>query len=157
MLIVDRVRLRPVLATDLPQIFLLQNDPESNNMAVTIPRTREAFDLHWAKALDDPAVTARAIIFDDAFVGMISRFTRNDRDHIGYWIDRAFWGKGIASRAVQLLLEEVTQRPLIATAATSNVRSIRILQKCGFVIDRIHQAPADERHPACEEAVLILE
>jgi SAM-dependent methyltransferase len=42
----DRVRLRPVEAGNLPRMFDLQLDPESNRMAVTIPRPREAFDAH---------------------------------------------------------------------------------------------------------------
>jgi RimJ/RimL family protein N-acetyltransferase len=57
---------------------------------------------------------------------------------------------------LRLLLEEVTKRPLIATAATSNGASLRVLQKCGFVVERVHLSPATERYPECEEAVLVL-
>ena len=42
-------------------------------------------------------------------------------------------GKGLATRALQELTGEVTQRPLHAWVATSNVASIRVLEKCGFV------------------------
>ena len=45
----EGIWLRPVQPGDLPRIYDLQLDPESNRMAVTIPRTREAFDSHWAK------------------------------------------------------------------------------------------------------------
>jgi RimJ/RimL family protein N-acetyltransferase len=55
-----------------------------------------------------------------------------------------------------LLLQEVTTRPLIATAATSNESSLRVLQRCGFVVEQVRQSPATERYPACEEAVLVL-
>jgi RimJ/RimL family protein N-acetyltransferase len=152
----DRVRLRPVEPGDLPRIYEMQLDPESNRMAATIPRTREVFDAHWAKVLDNPGVAPRAILLGDELVGVVSCFPLHDRDHVGYWIDRAFWGRGIASRALWLLLEEVATRPLVATATTSNVASLRVLQKCGFVVERIHDAPGDDRHPACEEAVLVL-
>jgi RimJ/RimL family protein N-acetyltransferase len=150
------VRLRPVEAGDLARLYDLQLDPESNRMAVTIPRTREAFDAHWAKALDDTGITARVIFLGAAVVGFISCFPRDGADHVGYWIDRAHWGMGIASRALHLLLREVAKRPLFATAATSNGASLRVLQKCGFVVERVHLAPATERHPECEEAVLVL-
>ena len=40
----ESIRLRPVQPGDLPRMYDLQLDPESNRMAVTIPRTREAFD-----------------------------------------------------------------------------------------------------------------
>ena len=152
----DRVRLRPIEPADLPRMFELQLDPESNRMAVTIPRTRAAFDAHWAKSLGEPDVTARAILFDGAFVGYVSRFPADGSPHVGYWIDRAFWGMGIASRALALLLSEVTDRPLFAAAATSNGASLRVLRKCGFVVESVRHSPATDRYPACEEALLVL-
>jgi RimJ/RimL family protein N-acetyltransferase len=152
----ESIRLRPVQPGDLPRMYDLQLDPESNRMAVTIPRIGEAFDSHWAKALDDPAVSARAVLVGEALVGLISCFPRDGQDHVGYWIDRAYWGMGIASRALHLLLQEVAKRPLVATAATSNGASLRVLQKCGFVIEQVRLSPASERHPECEEAVLVL-
>jgi RimJ/RimL family protein N-acetyltransferase len=137
-------------------MYELQLDPDSNRMAVTIPRTREAFDSHWAKSLDDPGGTARAILVGGEVVGIISCFPRDGRDHVGYWIDRAFWGMGIASRALHLLLREVARRPLVATVATSNGASLRALRKCGFVVEEVRLSPATDRHPECEEAVLVL-
>ncbi len=134
----------------------LQLDPESNSMAVTIPRTKEAFAAHWAKVLDDPGITARVVLLGDAFVGNICCFPIDGQDHIGYWIDRAYWGMGIASRALHLLLGEVTKRPLVASAATSNGASIRVLVKCGFVIEEVRLSPASDRYPEREKAVLVL-
>jgi RimJ/RimL family protein N-acetyltransferase len=125
-------------------------------MAVTIPRSREAFDAHWANVLGDPANTTRVVLLDGRVVGSISCFPMDGQDHVGYWIDRACWGRGIASRALGLLLQEVTTRPLIATATTSNESSLRVLQRCGFVVEQVRQSPATERYPACEEAVLVL-
>ncbi len=152
----EGVWLRPVQPGDLPRMYDLQLDPESNRMAVTIPRTREAFDSHWAKSLSDPEITARAVLVGEALVGYISCFPMDGQDHVGYWIDRAYWGMGIASRALYLLLREVAKRPLVATAATSNGASLRVLQKCGFVIEQVRLSPARERYPECEEAVLVL-
>jgi RimJ/RimL family protein N-acetyltransferase len=137
-------------------MYAMQLDPESNRMAVTLPRAREAFDAHWAKALDDPGNTARAILVGGALVGSISCFPMDGQDHVGYWIDRAYWGMGIASRALYLLLREVAKRPLVATAATSNGASLRVVQKCGFVIEQVRLSPASERYPECEEAVVVL-
>src|SRR4051794_31510672 len=125
-------------------------------MAVTIPRTREAFDAHWAKARADPGNTTRAVLVGEAMAGYISCFPMDGQDHVGYWIDRAYWGMGIASRALHLLLREVAKRPLVATAATSNTASLRVLQKCGFIIEQVRLAPPSERYPECAEAVLVL-
>lgn len=152
----EGVSLRPVGPGDLPRMYEMQLDPESNRMAVTTPRSREAFDAHWAKVLGDPANTTRAVLLDGRVVGSVSCFPTDGEDHVGYWIDRAWWGRGIASRALELLLREVTQRPLVAAAATGNGASLRVLQKCGFVIEHVRHSPATERYPACEEAVLVL-
>ena len=152
----DRVRLRPAEAGDLPHMYEMQLDPESNRMAVTNHRTREAFDAHWAQALGDPGVIARAVLIGETLVGYISCFQSDGSDHVGYWIDRAHWGMGIASRALHLLLREVTKRPLFANAAASNGGSLRVLQKCGFVVERVRHSPASDRYPECEEAVLVL-
>ncbi len=152
----ESVWLRPVQRGDLPRIYAMQLDPESNRMAATIPRTEEAFYAHWAKLLDDPATIAHAILVGEAIVGSISCFPMDGQDHVGYWIDRACWGKGIASRALRLFLQEFTQRPLVGVAATGNGASIRVLEKCGFVVEEIRHAPATERFPECEEVVLVL-
>ncbi|MBN9120251.1 MAG: GNAT family N-acetyltransferase [Planctomycetes bacterium] len=152
----ESVRLRPVGPGDLPRLFDMQLDPESNRTAVTNPRTREVFDAHWTKILDDPANTTRAVLVGETLVGTISCFPMDGEDHVGYWIDRAYWGKGIASRARHLLLCEVTKRPLVATVATSNGASLRVLQKCGFVVEEVRHSPATDLYPECEEAVLVL-
>ncbi len=51
---------------------------------------------------------------------------------MGYWIGREFWGQGIASRALDLFLQEETRRPLYAHVAVHNLASRRVLEKCGF-------------------------
>jgi RimJ/RimL family protein N-acetyltransferase len=125
-------------------------------MAVTNPRIGEAFDQHWAKILGDSSTTSKSILLGEEMVGSISSFFHEGRAYIGYWISREHWGKGIASRALELLLREVTTRPIYAHVATSNRASLRILQKCGFVIEQVQFSPATDRYPECEEAILIL-
>lgn len=150
------VRLRPVEPGDLTRLYEMQLDPEANRLAATIPRTAEAFDAHWAKVLADPGCVTRAVLLGGEVVGSISCFPMDGEDHVGYWLDRAVWGRGIASRALTLLLREVTKRPLVAAAATGNGASLRVLQKCGFAVERVRHSPATDRFPACEEAVLVL-
>ncbi len=152
----EGVRLRPVEPGDLPRMYELQLDPESNRMAMTIPRAREAFDEHWAKVLAAPGVTPRAILVGGALVGYVSCFRMDGQNHVGYWIDREYWGKGIASRALHLLLREAPDRPLVATVATSNGASLRVLRKCGFIVEQVRHSPATDRYPECDEVVLVL-
>lgn len=150
------VCLRNVEREDLPLIYEFQLDPESNRIAVTIPRSVDAFAAHWATALQDPHITAKAIVVGDVLAGCISCFKMDGLDVVGYWLGREFWGRGIASRALELLLTEVSIRPLYARVATSNGGSLRVLQKCGFVVKRVQFSLADDRYPECEEALLVL-
>ena len=150
------VRLRNVERDDLPEMYRMELDPESNRMAATIPRTAAAFEARWADVLRDPSVTAKAILLGGVLVGTVCCFPRDGRTYVGYWIDREHWGQGIASRALRLLLLEVAPRPLYARVATSNTASLRVLQKCGFVVECVQLSPASDRFLECEEAVLVL-
>ncbi len=153
---IREIRLRPIEHRDLPGIFTMQLDPESNQMAVTNPRTKEEFYAHWTNLLADSDLKSLAIISGESLIGVISSFPMEGRDHIGYWIDRAYWGKGIASKALHLLIREVTRRPLVATVATSNIASIRVLLKNGFILEEVYFSPASERYPECEVANYVL-
>ena len=112
--------------------------------------------MHWADILRDPSIIAKAILLGRVLAGSVSCFQRDGRANVGYWITREHWGKGIATRALRLLLLEVAIRPLHAIVATSNGASFRVLQKCGFVVERVQVSPASGRFPECEEAVLVL-
>lgn len=55
----------------------------------------------------------------------------------GYWLGVRYHGRGIATRAVKLFLQEVPQYvpdcgKLIACVYEPNVASTRVLEKCGF-------------------------
>lgn len=150
------IRLRSVERDDLPQMYEMQLDPESNRLAGTIPRSAEAFEAHWINVLRDPSVTAKAILLGEVLVGTVSCFWRDGQANVGYWVSREHWGKGIASRALELLLLEVATRPLYASAATNNIASLRVLQKCGFVIEHVQRSPATDRFSEREVAFLVL-
>jgi RimJ/RimL family protein N-acetyltransferase len=137
-------------------MYRMQLDPEANRLAATVPRSAEAFHAHWSDALGEPSTTAKAILLDEALVGYVACFPHDGRAHVGYWVGREHWGRGVATEALRLLLLEVDTRPLYARVATGNAASLRVLQKCGFVVERVQDSPARERYLACEEAVLVL-
>ena len=148
--------LRAVETKDLPALFAQQADAQACEMAVVHPRDAAAFDLHWARILGDPSSIARAIIADGELAGQISCYSLDGQRLVGYWIAREHWGRGIATRALRLLVREVAARPLHARVAVSNGASIRVLERCGFVVTGRRHAPADDRYPACEEALLVM-
>ena len=81
-----------------------------------------------------PEATNRVITLDGRLVGSIASFVIDGDAEVTYWIDRSFWGQGIASRALALLLESVHVRPLFARAASDNAGSLKVLQRAGFAI-----------------------
>jgi RimJ/RimL family protein N-acetyltransferase len=128
----DEVTIREVREDDLPILFEHQRDPEANAMAAFPPRDRDAFMVHWRKILSDPACIARTVELDGAVAGHIGSFELEGRREVGYWIDRAFWGRGVATRALAAFLLEEKRRPLFAGVAPHNAGSMRVLEKCGF-------------------------
>jgi RimJ/RimL family protein N-acetyltransferase len=126
------VALRPVEEADLPALYMHQDDPIANEMAVFAARPQPEFMAHWMRILADEAAYARAIVVDDEVVGTIMCWFEGDDRKVGYWLGRAYWGQGYATRALQLLLEEITDRPLIAHVADTNIGSRRVLEHVGF-------------------------
>jgi RimJ/RimL family protein N-acetyltransferase len=114
-------------------IYEHQRDPESVRMVGFVSREREAFMEHWAKIAADPQVIARAVDEDGVFAGHVTSFPRDDKQEIGYWFGREFWGRGIATEALSRFLRLETRRPLWAGVIPTNTGSQRVLRKCGFV------------------------
>jgi RimJ/RimL family protein N-acetyltransferase len=128
------VRIRPVEPGDLPVFYEFQADPVAAEMAQFPSRDRAAFDAHWAKVLADETIVTRTVLADGVVVGNVASFYGGPGREVGYWIGREHWGQGVATSALRLLLDEVDERPLVATVAAENVASIRVLEKCGFVV-----------------------
>ncbi|MGI8858803.1 MAG: GNAT family N-acetyltransferase [Rubrobacteraceae bacterium] len=128
------VVLRGVIEDDLPVFFEHQQDPDATRMAAFPARSRDAFMAHWARILDDETVVNKTILFDGKVAGSILSFEQSGEREVGYWIGREFWGRGVATNALSEFLAHVRQRPLYAHVAGHNVASVRVLEKCGFVV-----------------------
>ncbi len=126
------VTLRETTLEDVPILFEHQRDPVAAEMAAFPSRDWEAFVAHDAKLRVDPTTVRRTIVADGQVIGSIGVWGENELE-VGYWIDRAAWGKGIASAALAALLAEVQERPVTAHVAEHNVGSIRVLERNGFV------------------------
>ena len=152
--------LRNVVEDDLPFFFDFQLDPDANHMAAFIardPTDREAFTTHWKKILADPTTINRTIVCDGQVVGSIASYEDAGRPEVTYWIGRAYWGKGIATRALTTLLNHVnTTRPIYARVAKDNLGSRRVLEKCGFQVVDEMKGFANARGEEIEELLLEL-
>ncbi|MFC9127502.1 GNAT family N-acetyltransferase [Streptomyces sp. NPDC057099] len=153
------VELRAVHDSDLPVFFRQMNDPEALHMAAFTPKDpadRDAFDAHWARIRSSSAVI-RTVLADGDVVGSTAVYGEPGEREVTYWIDRAYWGKGLATDALRALVTEVDERPLYARAASDNVGSLRVLEKCGFRVVAAARGYAQARDAEIDETVLILE
>lgn len=148
------VALREVEPADLPLFFAHQAEPEAVAMAAFSPRDRQEFDAHWSKLTRDPAVIARTILVGGAVAGYLTCFPSDGEQRVGYWLGRGFWGQGVATAALASFVRRETQRPLHARVARHNIASLRVLAKCGFVVDR-NEPPAPDGD-GVEELVMVL-
>lgn len=153
--------LRPTVKEDLGALYAMHADAEACVMAGTKPRTREAFFAHWDGIFANPKIIPRTIEARvngvAEIVGSVNVFQADGVDMVGYAIARKHWGKGIATRALELFLAEVSQRPLRATAAADNAASIRVLERCGFRCTGREMGEETERYVAREIASFVLE
>jgi RimJ/RimL family protein N-acetyltransferase len=152
--------LRPVEDRDLDALFEQMRDPEAVRMAAFTPEDpsdRAAFNAHQTRVRAAPDITHRAVTCDGQLVGSIASFVIDGRTEITYWIDRAVWGRGIATQAVALLLSLVPDRPVYARAASDNAGSLRVLHKCGFTDIGTEIAFARGRNAEIEETILRLD
>ncbi len=128
------VTLRETTDDDLPTLFAHQADRDASTMAAFPSRDLEAFMAHWATLRQTPDIIACSILLDGVLAGSIGSFVRDGRRYVGYWIGREFWGRGVATEGLAQLLAVDPHRPMHAYVAVHNVGSVRVLQKCGFVI-----------------------
>jgi len=66
-----------------------------------------AFDLRWEKIFADPGITVRTILYQGQVAGSIVCHAWFGDPEIGYWLGVEYWGKGIASRSLEMFLELV--------------------------------------------------
>jgi RimJ/RimL family protein N-acetyltransferase len=148
--------IRDAVEADIPIFFEYQRDPGAMDMAKMPARDEEAFTAHWEKILADDALTKKTVLFEGEVAGNLLVFERDGKRLVGYWIGREFWGKGLATTALRELLAQETRRPLHAYVATSNVGSMRVLEKCGFTLVSRETEFNERLGEEIEEALYIL-
>ena len=150
------VHLRSVEDRDLDVFFGHQADPQAVEMAAFPARDKDQFAAHWAKLRADDALVVRTIVADGVVAGNLGSWQENGQQLLGYWVGREFWGRGVATQALALLVDEVSTRPLYAHVVVHNLGSIRVLEKCGFRRDHVHDAQAPTLDDGIEELTYVL-
>ena len=152
----DDIQLRDIEPTDLPIFYEHQLDADATRMAAFPSRDRAAFDAHWANnVLGNPAAVNQTILVNGQVAGNIGSWPQDGVRLVGYWLGKEHWGKGVATRALAAFLHLVTERPLYAHVAKHNAGSIRVLEKCGFCVER--EESVEDTGNDVAELVLVLD
>jgi RimJ/RimL family protein N-acetyltransferase len=86
-------------------------------------------------------------------VGSVAKYVMENDAEITYWIDRNFWGQGIATMALKEFLTIEQIRPIYGRAAFDNYGSHKVLEKCGFIKIGMDKGFANARQAEIEEYI----
>lgn len=126
---------------DSSNIVTLLNDADVSRWTSHIPFPYTESDaISWLKKQENSPRKPLAIEVENKLVGCISYWHFDSlTTEVGYWIGKPFWGKGIATTALYSLLSSTTfpTTPKVAAkVAFENIGSQRVLEKCGFKVDK---------------------
>jgi RimJ/RimL family protein N-acetyltransferase len=150
------IKLRTTQLTDLEHFFQFQLDEEAGYLAAFMPKdhtNKDAFINKYTRLLADPAITMLTILVDGNIAGSVSKFVMEGDAEITYWIDKKFWGQGVASHALTELLKIEATRPIFGRVAYDNIGSQRVLEKCGFIKVGADKGFANARQAEIEEYI----
>jgi 8-oxo-dGTP diphosphatase len=141
----EQLALRPLAAPDAPEFHRLINDWD---ICRTLPEAPFPYpaalagDWIAAAAADQAAGRAHqfAVVLAEtgALIGCAGlRLSRDGRTaDLGYWLGRAFWGRGFAGQAAAALVgwgfAELAVQKITATVAADNQASVAVLARAGF-------------------------
>ncbi len=154
------IQLRPTTVADLDILFEFQLDPEGRHLAAFMSQdstNKEAYLAKYTRLLDDPTVNNQTIMADSVIAGSIAKFIMEGDAEITYWIDREFWGKGIATTALKDFLKAETTRPIFGRVAFDNFGSQKVLEKNGFVKIGTDSGFANARQTEIKELIYRLD
>jgi RimJ/RimL family protein N-acetyltransferase len=142
----DRLNLRPLELSDAPRIAALCTDWDVARMTASIPFPHPAISVEGYVLIEQARrPTGRDRMFGielpgQGLVGVIGAHLRG-RDYagrfvmLGYWLGRAYWGRGYATEAVCAVAdfaEALGHGPVRADHFADNPASGRVLEKAGF-------------------------
>ena len=141
----DGLRLRPFTLADESAVFALASDPEIARF-VRFEAHRTSADtraflrlVHQHYEHGDPFAWAIVRCADDRLIGSCGFVRQAPERHaaeIGYWLGRAYWGKGYAVEAARALVrygfEQMHLERVEAKCFVQNRAGQRVIEKLGM-------------------------
>lgn len=141
----ERILLRPWRESDAEALYKYASDPEVGPKAGWPPhqsvaesreiiRTIFSGEGMWAVEWKESGEPIGCVGYLPAFASNLK--IADDQCEVGYWIARPFWGKGICTEAMRLVVDHCIQVKGFTTLWGSyfpdNPASGRVMEKCGF-------------------------
>lgn len=161
----DALVLEPQIATHADQMFAVLSDPAiytyENEPPPSLDWLRARFTrLEQRHSADGAEQWLNWVIRPTGgrLAGYVQATVRADgHAHIAYVLGSAFWGRGIASRAVEAMIQELVQHygvhTLWAVFKTPNFRSRRLLERMAFT--DAPQAALAQHDVAPDESLMV--
>ena len=133
--------LRPYKKSDGEFVVkILNNEKVSSGISAKKPYlySIENFNKFWGKIKNVNKLTYFAIEIKEKFVGSIS-LDLNEKGlaTLGYWLDEEYWGKGIITEAISLIIEygmkNFSIEKIVAEVHDNNPASKKVLINNGFI------------------------
>jgi RimJ/RimL family protein N-acetyltransferase len=121
------------------------------------PYTLNDAESYISTCSKDAPTTGFAILYGDELAGgIILKLQKDVYEHsaeIGYWVGEPYWGKGIGTKAVNLLtnygFRELNLKRIFARVYEFNKSSLKIMENCGYSLEGIF------KHGAVKNGVLV--
>lgn len=145
-----RLLIRRVCAEDLPRLYEIRASPGVTYWLTGSPTSFEDYVARYGtpERLDTTLVVeAGGVIVGDLFCAVESPWSqaeareeaRNTLAAIGWCIDPAYAGRGLATEAagelLRICVEEIGVRRVVASAFADNLASVRVMEKLGMRIE----------------------
>ena len=147
----ERIKLRRLKLSDAQDIYENLQDKEIIKWTLNIPWPYEKQDAikfiretHYR--IKEKTGYALGIVLKETnrVIGVIDIFKidwKNKNAELGYWLGKKYWGRGLTTEAVKLMLkfafEKLKLHRVYASLFEENVASRRVLEKSGFKLEGI--------------------
>lgn len=133
-----RLQFRAFEAADAPRVAEMAGDYDVASMTgrIPYPYTIVAAD-QWIAGIEADGDFVRAVLHEGRLVGAVGLVADGEhRAEIGYWIGKAYWGRGFATEAARALVHHafgaLGYRWLTCGHFVDNTASARVIAKLGF-------------------------
>lgn len=157
--------LRPWRKEDLVSVVRNAADKEiTGNMSDAFPDSLEKWAKFLEYAIDNNDILYLAIDIKGEAVGGIGVKPMDDiyrkNAEMGYWLAKKYWGKGIITQAIKLIVKKAFETfnidRIYATPFETNAASHKVLEKAGFILEARFAKKVIKNEKELDELVYVI-